>query len=312
MESELDTVFPPVWFLNSGNLGLNYILSGRLDGGWPSGTAEVFGQPSTGKTLLLIKAVAEMQKVGGLTIVNDVEHAWDWEFARHHRVNPDKVLKDYPETIEDFTIRTLKILDQILEQDPIPRLLIVLDSIAAISTNWEMESQGTKEDQGKKAKRIKAAMRVLPKKIAKAGAILLISNHLIANPKITYGSPYETPGGKGVFFQANVRVELSKTLPISIEGKQMPRGVTLRLTCTKNRFRPPFGETEMDMLWSTGVSQYSGLLNMMLDLGIVQQGGGWYNYKDKKFRASDLDEFITQNPEILNDEKWERPYFLEA
>ncbi len=311
LHSESDVTYPPQWFLDTGNLALNYIISGRLDGGWPSGqVAEIFGDPSTGKTLLEMKAVAKLQEIGGLAIVDDVEHRWDWNFAKLHGVNPDLVAKDHPETVEDFTIRTDKILDAVLAKDPIPKVAIFLDSIASLSTYWEMENVGMKEDQGKKAKRIKASMRVLPKKIAKAGAILLTSNHLIANPQITYGSPYITPGGKGITFQSSIRVEMSKPILINMEGKNRPIGATLRLKCTKNSICPPFGETEINVFWSTGIDRLSGLIELMVDLGIITQGGGWFTYKDKpKFRAKELGEFIKDNPELLTDEIWDKPYF---
>lgn len=310
LNDEGDFSIPPIWYLDSGNYSLNYILSGKLSGGWPSSqVCEVFGDPSTGKTLIMMKAIASMQKMGGIALVQDVERRWDWDFAKFHGVDVESTLKDAPETVEDWCVRTDKILTELLKRDPIPKILICTDSVASMSTNWEMENVGTKEDQGKKAKRIKAAMRVIPKKIAKAGAILLCSNHLISDPRITYGSNLITPGGKGITFQSTVRIEMAKPHFIAREGKNRPIGAILRLKCTKNSITPPFGETELSVMWASGINPYSGLLDMMVDLDIIKSSGGWYSFNELKFRSGDVEQFITEHPEVMIDPLWEKNYF---
>jgi recombination protein RecA len=311
LDNEDENIFEiPTWFLSTGNYSLNYIISGDLFGGYCSGLVnELFGDPSTGKTLLLMVAVANMQKMGGLVVVSDVERRWDWPFAKTHGVDVDRVIKVYPETVEEWSVQTDKILDRLLEKNPTPKVLFILDSVAAISTLWEMENVGTKEDQGKKAKRIKAAMRVIPKKLSRAGGILLTSNHLIADPRITYGSNQITPGGKGISFQASVRIEMHKPSYIVIEGKNRPIGATLKMVAKKTSTCPPLGETTIDTLWSKGINPYSGLLDMAVDLGIVKQGGGWYEYNEKKFRGNQIAE-IAKETDLLENPTWKKPYFL--
>jgi recombination protein RecA len=302
------------YFIDTGNLGLNYIISGNLCGGYSSGlVTELFGDPSTGKTLLMMVAAAKMQEAGGLVIVADVERRWDWGFAKVHKVDQSKVLVHSPETVEQWSIETDEILNSIIKQDPVPKSLFILDSIASLSTYWEMEAIGVKEDQGKKAKRLKAAMRVIPKKLSKAGAILLASNHIIENPQIQYGPKGYAPGGKGFPFQSSIRLELFKPIQITPEGKNRPIGATLRLKCAKNSICPPFGEVSMNVTWSGGLQRYSGLVDMMVDLDILQASlSGWYSYNGgRKFRAGEIEKFVTEeDPAILEDAKWKLPYFL--
>lgn len=307
-----DTTANERYTVDTGNLGLNYIISGSLRGGYSSGlVTELFGDPSTGKTLLMMVAAANIQKEGGIVVVADVERRWDWDFAKVHGVNPGAVLKHSPETVEQWSIETDEILDEIMGKEPDKKILFILDSIGSLSTYWEMENVGVKEDQGKKAKRLKAAMRVIPKKLSKANAILLASNHVIENPQQQYGPKGYAPGGKGFPFQSSIRLELIRPLPITPEGKSRPIGATLRIKCAKNSICPPFGEVDVNITWSGGMQRFSGLVDMMLDLDIIHQPSqGWYQYKDgRKFRAGEVEKVITEYPEILEDPLWKKNYF---
>lgn len=260
----------------------------------------------------MMVAAAKMQEEGGIVAVADVEGRWDWDFAKVHGVDYSKILRyRKTNTVEDWSLETDGILDILLEQDPIPKSLFILDSIASLSTYWEMENVGVKEDQGKKAKRLKAAMRVIPKKLSKAGSILIASNHIIENPQIQYGPKGYAPGGKGFPFQSSIRLELLKPIQITPEGKNRPIGATLRLKCAKNSICPPFGEVDINVTWAGGLQKYSGLIDMMLDLDIIYQPSqGWYQYNEgRKFRAGEVNKIIEESPEILEDEKWQKNYF---
>jgi len=310
--SSEDNIFDmPHYFLDTGNYGLNYIISGKLDGGYHSGlVTELFGDPSTGKSLLMMKAVAGIQELGGIAIVNDVERRWDWDFAKTHGVVAEDVIKAYPQTIEELSTHTDKLLDEIIENAPNVKLLFIFDSAASISTEWEMETLGAKEDQGKRAKGLKAMMRVIPKKLAETGAIMIVSNHLIADKRITYGNNQVTPGGKGITFQASVRVEMRKPEFIVLEGKERPIGATLKMKAVKTSVCPPMGTVAIDVLWNKGINKYSGLLDIAVDLDIIEKAGAWYKYNDKAYRSTDMIKIVTET-DILQDERWAKPYFLE-
>jgi recombination protein RecA len=301
------------YFLHSGHYGLDYIISGIVDGsgGWPGGqVVEVFGPRSTGKTLLLIYAVKEMQKLGGVTIVADVEHRWNKEFVVKHGVDWDRLVGWSPATVEQFTVQLMDALEELPDDG---KVLVTLDSLASLSLIKEVEDKGTKADQGRKAQRLRAAMRVLPSIMTQKGVILMVANHVTEKVGVMYGPTQTTPGGTGVPFQATVRIELMRTQPIKLEGKERPIGVTLNVKCDKNSQTAPFGETSIDMLWSKGINPYSGLVDMAKDLEIVDQKGAWYSWNGMKFNGDkELAEGIRNNiDEFLKDPKWKSPYFME-
>ena len=312
LEAEDDIFGTTSYYLHSGNLALDYIISGKADGsgGWPSRSiVEMFGPPSTGKTLLIDKAGAEMQKMGGLFVIADVENRWNKAFAKLHGVNVDEAICFTPSTVEEFTIK----IDRLLEGANGIKILIALDSLARLSTIKEIddvEEGDIKADQGRKAQKIHAAMRVLPAKIHKTDSIFMVANHIIDNPNQTYGSMKHTPGGRGIPFQATVRIDLSHPTPLILKGKNRPIGVELHAKCVKNSETVPFGECDIKMLWSVGVNKYAGLADILIDCGIINKNGAWLEYNDQKFYERDLQKIIESNSEILQDERLTYPYFM--
>lgn len=303
---------PAPWYLPSGNLALDYIISMKVDGtgGYPAGKViEFFGDFSTGKSLFIAKAGAKMQSMGGIFAIADAERRWDSTFASIHGVNSEQTIEYYPRTVEEFTVTTYDLLYRYGNKR---KMLIALDSLAALSTLAEVKDitkEGEmKADQGRRAQKIKSAMRVLPSLIQETEAIFLVANHIMAQPG---AYTYTTPGGKGIPFHASVRLELLKSTPIKLEGKERPIGVTLRTKVAKNSIAPPFGEAEIELFWGKGIDPYSGLLDIAVDLGIVEKAGAWFKYKESSFHARDFGAVIVENPEILQNEVWNKPYFTE-
>lgn len=307
-EEEEEDSGPISWYLNTGNLALNYIISQKLDGGYPGGkTVELFGEPSTGKTLLIDKAGAAMQKAGGIFVMHDAENRWDKNFAVTNGVDVENAIHLYPETVEDFTVWTY----DILTNHP-AKYLFALDSIAILTYEKEINDliDGVmKADQGGKAKKLKYTARALRSELRKTGSILLVANHVMDQPNSPV-SGKKTPGGRGTPYQSTVRILTGIVEPIQSKKKQRPLGARLSCSVTKNSIAPPFGQCKLDVYWANGIHPLSGLLDIMVDLDIVTQAGGWYGYKDKKFRSYELASFSEAHPEILQDEAWKTPYYM--
>ena len=315
---EFGIVSPTRWYLHTGSLALDYRISMKVDsrGGYPSGcVVELFGEPSTGKSLLLAKAAAEAQKIGILPVIADAEGRWDDEFAAKQGVDTTKRKLFIPETVEEFAVASHKILKGCAEKGT--RVLLILDSLAILSTLKEtedIEEGDMKMDQGRKAQRIKQAIRVLRSLVGSTGSIMLIANHVIAVPG-SYTHQKVTPGGGGVPFQSSVRIELLNATPIKIAGKDMALGVQLHAKVAKNSVAPPFGTCDIDLYWESGVDKYSGLIDIMVDQDIITQGGAWYTWPADavpgiKFQSKNLAKTIQEHPEILADPKWMKPYFM--
>jgi len=310
-----DSYGQPRWFLSTGNLALDYIVSGKVDGtgGWPAGRiCEVFGDPSTGKTVLLEKAGASIQSVpNGIFVVADTEDRWDEAYARVHGVDPERMIRYVPETIEEFGLKTLDILDQFGKGN---KILFVLDSLAAINTEKELADLDKGNiilDRGLRARTIRATALLLPKRLHEHEAIMLISNHTYEVVG-AYVPTKATGGGRAFPYLSSVRLELTKPQAIKVEGKERPIGVEVTAQVTKSSIQPPFGKAQLSMYWMAGIPQSSGLLDIATDLGVTEKRGAYYYWDNKPFYAKDFDEFLKAHPEILNHPNWENPYFKEA
>jgi recombination protein RecA len=312
MEDYVASPAGPRKFLHTGNLALDYAISMKVDGtgGYPFGTiVELFGDPSAGKSLLLAKAVAEAQKSGNLAIVMDAEGRWDDDFAATQGVDAEKRKLFQPDTVEEFAVSAHKILSNLKDKSAV----MVLDSIAILSTLAEtddVEEGDLKMDQGRKAQKIKQALRVLKSDIKHSNSILIAANHVIANPG-SYSHQKVTPGGGGFPFQSSVRIELLNPTPIKLEGKNRPIGVQLHTKVTKNSVAPPFGVANINLYWARGVDKFSGLIDILKDQEVITLSGAWYSWGEKKFQSKDFEEFVRKNPGILEDPKLTKPYFME-
>src|SRR5687767_14905682 len=70
-------------------------------GGYPRGrVVEIFGPESSGKTALMLHAIAQAQSHGGIAAFIDAEHALDVSYARKLGVRAEELLVSQPDTGE--------------------------------------------------------------------------------------------------------------------------------------------------------------------------------------------------------------------
>jgi len=84
--------------ISSGSLGLDIALG---VGGLPRGrVVEIYGPEASGKTTMMLSAIAQAQKIGGVAAFVDAEHALDPIYAQNLGVNLQDLLVSQPDTGE--------------------------------------------------------------------------------------------------------------------------------------------------------------------------------------------------------------------
>ncbi|MBR6243036.1 MAG: recombinase RecA [Ruminococcus sp.] len=271
-------------------------------GGVPRGRIiEIYGPESSGKTTVALSIIAQAQKLGGEVAFIDVEHALDPVYSKALGVNTDELLVSQPDSGE----QALEIAEALIRSGAID--VIVIDSIAAMTTRAEIDGEMGDLHVGQLARLMSQAMRKLTAAISKSNCVAIFINQVREKIGVMYGNPETTPGGRALKFYASVRIEVRKGEVIK-SGSEII-GAETKCKVVKNKVAPPFKEAHFDMMYGQGISRVGELLDIATELDIIKKGGSWFSYKDQKLgQGRDNVKELLKNDEALMKEIEEQIY----
>lgn len=296
-------------WVSTGASMLDVAISNRPYGGLPVGRiAEITGLEQSGKSLVSAHLLAETQKQGGVAVLIDTENAVSREFLEVIGVDVSKLLYVAAETVEQCFEYTETIIEKVRVASKDRLVTIVVDSVAAASTEKEMEADYGKDGYATdKAIIISKAMRKITNLIGRQKITLVFTNQLRQKMNaMPFSDPWTTSGGKAIAFHASVRLRLKSmgTIKAKDNGGERIVGIKVRAQVVKNRMGPPLRSADFDIFFDRGIDNYGAWLAMMKENKIVSQGGAWYTYVDietgeeLKFQAKDFPELMQTNPEV--------------
>jgi recombination protein RecA len=257
----------------TGSIGLDIALG---VGGIPKGrVTEIYGPESSGKTTLTLHLVAECQKRGGTAAFIDAEHALDVAYARRLGVKTEELLISQP----DYGEQALEIADLLVRSNAVD--LVVIDSVAALIPQAELEGQMGETQVGGQARLMSHALRKLTGTIHKSRAVVVFINQIRMKIGMTgYGSPETTTGGNALKFYASIRMDIRRIQ--SLKDKEEAYGNRTRIKVVKNKVAPPFREALVDILYGTGMSREGELIDLGIEHKIIEQSGSWFAFGNER------------------------------
>ena len=291
--------------ISTGSLGLDVALG---IGGLPRGrVVEIYGPESSGKTTLAIHAIAECQKKGGIAAFIDAEHAFDRSYAEALGVNTEDLLISQPDNGE----QALEIAETLVRSNAVD--LIVVDSVAALVPQAEIEGDMGDSHMGLQARLMSQALRKLTGIINKSHATVIFINQIRMKIGVMFGNPETTTGGNALKFYASVRLDIRRIGQIKV-GEEIV-GNRTKVKVVKNKIAPPFRTAEFDIMYNEGISRTGDVLDLAVLHGIVGKAGAWFDYKDGKIgqgrEATKV--YLKDNPKVLDEiEKAVRKKVIEA
>lgn len=255
--------------ISSGSIGLDRALG---IGGYPRGrVVEIFGPESAGKSTLALHAVHSCQKQGGIAAYIDAEHALDTTYATALGVEVSDLLLSQPDCGE----QALEIVDLLARSQAVD--LIVVDSVAALVPQAELEGAMGDQHVGLQARLMSRALRKIVGIVQRCGVTVIFINQLRQKIGVMFGNPETTTGGHALKFYSSVRLDIRRAGPIKA-GDQI-KGNRVRVKVVKNKMAAPFQKVEFDVLYGVGICHLSELLDMGLETGIVEKSGAWLRYE---------------------------------
>jgi recombination protein RecA len=244
-----------------------------LGGGFPIGKmVELYGNPGGGKTSIAMKFIAEAQKRGKCVLI-DLENAFDPHVARNSGINIPELLLAQPETAEG----TLDVVERLIKANDVAT--IVIDSVAGMTPRAEIEGDFGDSHVGLVARLLSQGMRKINAELRSADSPIIIVWVNQIREKIGmmgYGPSTESTGGRALKFWCSTRLEVSRTGAVK-QGEDII-GHTVKVKAVKSRFAAPYQVANFDVLYETGISNESTLLDLAVNAGLIVKGGAWFTF----------------------------------
>jgi recombination protein RecA len=296
---------PPVnYYIDTGNLAVNFLMSGIfIGGGYPGGRIiELLGPSAGGKSLWGCNFARGLQVIDGVPVYLDAENALNPQFvAKASHLDPYKLVhvrpRDGIDCLERAFLKVHNIIRGFRSKNAKQPLGFVYDSISVSPSERELRETnisedfteaewkrvvGAKEQPGERAKICNKEFRKLESVLEKTDTTMLVINQLRQKIGVVYGNP-EVGSTASTVLEYYSCMRLRVSAHKKIENK-LGRiiGINLKVKNIKNRINTPFMEAEgIQLFYEKGVNPLSGLLTLMEQAERIEATGkGTYRVKE--------------------------------
>lgn len=297
-----------------------------ITGGVPGGMLTVIEADSqSGKSFILYELIVQCLSMGGYAFLSDPENALQARFMR--RVGLKGANRFLYTNTENQLARTFlmwrKFVTAIRKTDKKSPILIGADSYPAMQIKVAIDELDKKAgSSGDGAKKNELSGYLAARKnaefaqllgefvgfMSQNGVALVFINQLRLKMGVVFGDPTTTNADNLFKYYSSLRIrgrlgtKIKEEVPKAKEAKARQVGVNSIWETIKNRNVEPFKKVETEIVYKTGVDKYSGLLELLISEGKVQQSKekGKFVYNKKRYPEESLAQFLEKFPNIVN------------
>ena len=282
----------PTDWISTGNYALNYLISGDFFRGVPLGKVTVFaGESGAGKSYICSgNIIRHAQEQGIFVILVDSENALDekWLLDLGVDTGEDKLLKLNMAMIDDVakTISEFMKEYKLMPEETRPKILFVIDSLGMLLTPTDVnqfEAGEMKGDMGRKPKALTSLVRNCVNMFGSWNVGMVCTNHTYASQDM-FDPDDKISGGQGFIYASSIVVAMRKLkLKTDEDGNKTTTVNGIRSACKimKTRYSKPFESVQVEIPYSTGMSPFSGLVDLFEAKGKLKKEGNSLVYTTK-------------------------------
>jgi len=257
--------------ISTGSTLLDLAISGtrKRGGGIPSGILmEVFGPEGSGKTVLLCEIGGYIQRQGGEIKFNDPEARLNTQFAAMFDLDMEDIEVSNPDTVT-------QVISGVQDWQPKSDAKIngiLTDSLAALSTDMEMDNPDGDKMGMRRAKEFSEGFRKIARILKKENYLMVCSNQIrVKAGASAYGEQFTVPGGKAIAFYSSVRLRFHKPeklkKKIKVKGKEFAKviGTKVKVEVYKNSVDAPYRTADLYILFDYGIDDIRANLQFLKD-----------------------------------------------
>lgn len=256
----------------TGILPLDLALGDR--GGLPRGRiTEIYGPLASGKTTILLTAIAEAQKRDETCAFIDAEHALDLDYAKALGVKVDDLLISQPMYGEE----AFSIMEALAETETIS--IIGVDSVAALLPRGMIDGSYGDAFVGMHPKFMSQSLGKLVRVASGGDTAIVFINQLRENIGKTYGPSEYTPGGKALGYYSSVRLDVRRIATLKDSEDEAIANRT-KVKVVKSKVGRPYQSCEFDIEYGVGVPRENCLVDLGVQYGLIVKKGAWFASAD--------------------------------
>jgi len=166
-----------------------------------------------------------------------------------------------------------------------PKVMFVIDSLGMLLTPTDInqfEAGDLKGDMGRKPKALTALVRNCVNMFGSYNVGMVATNHTYASQDM-FDPDDKISGGQGFIYASSIVVAMKKLkLKTDENGVKTSDVHGIRAACKimKTRYAKPFESVQVEIPYATGMSPYSGLVDLMEKHGLLKQEGNRLKWVD--------------------------------